>query len=229
MSAGADRDEDRQWAAEYALGLLDGAEARAFEARLAAEPGLRAEYAVWAENLVSLSDDIDPVAPPSGAYRRIEARLFPEKKKAGGGVVLRWLGLGSVLAAGVLMLAVWLGDAGGPTGPVPDMVAVLEAEGGDLRLTAGYLRDDNVLQLTRHVGSPASGRSFELWLIEGDNPPVSLGVLPEAERALLVIPDALMARMSGGTLAISDEPEGGSPTGAPTGAVLAAAPLITSS
>ena len=228
MSAGADREEDRQLAAEYALGLLDAAASRMFEARLAAEPALREEYAIWAEAFSDLGDEIEAVTPPRGTYEKIEAQLFPQASKARFGL-WRWLGLGATLAAGVLMLAVWLGDAGGPRGPTPDRVAELAAEDGGLRLTAGYLRDDKLLQLTRHAGRPASGRSFELWLIEGDNPPVSLGVLPETERALIVIPEALAARMSGATLAVSDEPDGGSPSGAPTGAVLAAAPLVTSS
>jgi anti-sigma-K factor RskA len=67
---------------------------------------------------------------------------------------------------------------------------------------------------------------LELWLIEGDAAPVSLGVLPEAPQARVPLDRALAARIAAGALlAISDEPEGGSPTGAPTGAVLAAGPV----
>jgi len=228
MSVGADREDDRQLAAEYALGLLDASEVRAFESRLASDPDLRAEYAIWAEHLADLADGIEAVAPPRETFQKIEAQLFPAGAKPRGGL-LRWLGVGVTLAAGLMMLAIWLGDAGGPSRPQPDMVAELTAQDDDLRLTAGYLSDEKVLQIARHAGTPASGRSFELWLIEGDNPPVSLGVLPEGERALIAVPDDLAARMQGGTLAVSDEPEGGSPTGSPTGAVLAAGPLITSS
>lgn len=226
MSVGRDREEDRQLAAEYALGLLDAAEARAFEARLAAESDLRADYAFWAESFARLADSIPEETPPRDALARIEAVLFASEPKARWSLS-RWLGLGLTAAAGLLMLVLWLG----PMGPEarPDLVAELAAEGGDLRVSAGYVSEAKTLYLDRSVGRPESGRSFELWLIEGDNPPVSLGVLPDVERALIVVPDALAARMAGGTLAISDEPEGGSPTGAPTGAVLAVAPLITSS
>jgi anti-sigma-K factor RskA len=50
-------------------------------------------------------------------------------------------------------------------------------------------------------------------------------VLPDAGLVTLPLSDAMGARLAGGTLAISDEPDGGSPTGAPTGAVLATAPV----
>jgi anti-sigma-K factor RskA len=62
-----------------------------------------------------------------------------------------------------------------------------------------------------------------LWLIAGNNAPVSLGVLPDAGAVTLMVAEALAVQLAGGTLAISDEPDGGSPTGAPTGAVLATA------
>jgi anti-sigma-K factor RskA len=39
------------------------------------------------------------------------------------------------------------------------------------------------------------------------------------------VPAAIAALMRGGILAVSDEPEGGSPTGAPTGDILATAPF----
>jgi len=39
------------------------------------------------------------------------------------------------------------------------------------------------------------------------------------------VPDDLRRRVAGAVLAISDEPEGGSPTGAPTGDVLAVGPV----
>ncbi len=63
-----------------------------------------------------------------------------------------------------------------------------------------------------------------MWLIAGDDAPVSLGVLPDGPVRLAIAPD-LRPRLAGATLAISDEPPGGSPTGQPSGAVLATGPL----
>jgi anti-sigma-K factor RskA len=57
---------------------------------------------------------------------------------------------------------------------------------------------------------------------------VSLGVLPASALAVVSVPEALRTATIGGTLAISDEPVGGSPTGAPSGAVLAVGSVISS-
>jgi anti-sigma-K factor RskA len=55
-----------------------------------------------------------------------------------------------------------------------------------------------------------------------------LGILATDETINeIIIPESLRIKMVGATLAISDEPAGGSPTGAPTGAVLAAGEITT--
>ena len=59
-------------------------------------------------------------------------------------------------------------------------------------------------------------------LIDGDAAPASLGVLPDDPHAVLEVAEGHRAAMPNATLAISDEPAGGSPTGLPTGDVLAA-------
>ena len=67
-----------------------------------------------------------------------------------------------------------------------------------------------------------------MWLIaDGAGAPVSLGVLPAAQFAELAIPADQIAALAGATLAISDEPLGGSPTGQPTGAILAVGKVNT--
>jgi anti-sigma-K factor RskA len=71
------------------------------------------------------------------------------------------------------------------------------------------------------------GHSFELWaLLPGKAAPVSLGVLPDTgqrDRTLSAAQQA--ALLSASQLAVSLEPPGGSPTGAPTGPVLFVAAL----
>jgi len=59
-------------------------------------------------------------------------------------------------------------------------------------------------------------------LIAGDNPPQSLGLLPANGAIRLTIPDDLQALASANSVfAVSLEPPGGSPTGLPTGPVVA--------
>jgi anti-sigma-K factor RskA len=66
-------------------------------------------------------------------------------------------------------------------------------------------------------------RSYELWLIPtGDARPRSLGLIQPGQPIRLDIPADLAGRITpDATLAVSLEPPGGSPTGQPTGPVIA--------
>ena len=77
------------------------------------------------------------------------------------------------------------------------------------------------MQITRVAGVPAvPGQVHELWLIAPGAAPVSLGLLQD--RPLLITHETPPA---GFTFAVSIEPEGGSPTGQPTGPVILTATL----
>jgi len=221
-----DRD-DRVLAGEYTLGLLSAEEAAAFEARMVREPELRALYAQWAEDFAGLTDDITSQAPPARVWQQIEAGLFDTRAR---GSWLRRLTLwgGGLAAAAVLVLAVGLPDLveRGPVPPVdPPYVAQIAAEDGSLVVQAVYDDATGALFVDREAGGAAPGRALELWLIAGEDAPVSLGVMPQDAQAILRVADDLRGRVAGAVLAISDEPEGGSPTGAPTGDVLAVGPV----
>ncbi|WP_324755042.1 anti-sigma factor [Roseovarius sp. Pro17] len=218
-----DEGDDPVLAGEYALGLLGPDSASAFEARLVGEPQLRALYADWAEDLAGLTDSIAPVDPPAAVQGRIEAQLFGNttvRRPFAGLRGLGWLIGGGVAAALALFVALNTGILGqGPD--LPGYTAQIAAEDGSMLLLASYDANDGALIIQHSRGAAPEGRALELWLIAGDAAPVSLGVLPEADDASLTVDEALRAQMPGGVLAISDEPPGGSPTGAPTGSVLA--------
>jgi len=73
------------------------------------------------------------------------------------------------------------------------------------------------------------GKSYELWMLPDGGAPVSLGVLPKQGTQTLSLSDAQFAALvRSSALAVSLEPEGGSPTGLPTGPVLYSAPLLQS-
>ncbi|MEI6419679.1 MAG: anti-sigma factor, partial [Sphingomonadales bacterium] len=61
----------------------------------------------------------------------------------------------------------------------------------------------------------------ELWVIEGKNPPRSLGVIDIAAGNHAIPADRIAGLKPGSILAISIEPVGGSTTGAPSGPVVA--------
>lgn len=217
-------DHDKVLAGEYALGLLPEDEAAAFEARLVNEPELRALYLGWVENFALMADEIEPVTPPPGLQRNIESRLFGEVR---GGRMSRlmpgWLtgAVAVAVVAAVIVFGTGLLERGPMAPENPVYHADIEAEDGSLIVAAGYDATNGELYVERRAGGARPGRSLELWLIAGENPPVSLGVLPEAERVRLPVDPDLRPALEGGVFAISDEPPGGSPTGAPTGDVLA--------
>ncbi len=77
--------------------------------------------------------------------------------------------------------------------------------------------------MVRPVSAPAlpSGKSFELWAVPGAGAPMSLGLLSGDRVTVLDLGGAARARLvPGALLAVSIEPAGGSPTGAPTGPVV---------
>ncbi|MGA7438198.1 MAG: anti-sigma factor, partial [Luteibacter sp.] len=68
----------------------------------------------------------------------------------------------------------------------------------------------------------AAGRDTELWLIPEGGAPIAVGVFPSAGGKRFVLPRDLVSRLGpSAALAVSVEPTGGSPTGQPTGPVIA--------
>jgi len=221
-----DRDEDAALCAEYALGLLTPVEKRAFESRMNVDPAFRAQAILWIEDLSALADTIPPETPPARVETALRARLFPEEKQS----FLRRIGLLPALIGGLVaaLLVLWASTSGillpdPATGP--RYAATIAAEDGSLVVEATLLPEVGTLTVTRVAGTAPAGRVLELWLIAPDAAPVSLGVLPDADTAELTLAAAQAAAVPGATLALSDEPPGGSPTGQPTGSVLALGPV----
>lgn len=221
MSPQEDHNDDTALVGEYVLHLLDDTERVAFEARLNAEPALRELVRDWDAQLVTLADDIAPVTPPVMVKDKLQETLFPDtiKRKRS---LWTWLAGGVAVAAiaiaAVLLVPSLLLDGGFD----PAFTASVAAEDGSLIVAAAFIAETNALELTRETGAARPGRVLELWLIAEDaDAPLSLGVLPDdATTRIDLLPD-VVEQLANGLLAISDEPPGGSPTGAPTGDVLA--------
>lgn len=219
--SGADqeRDDDDVLAAEHVLGLLAPAEEAAFAARIEADAELRARVARWTESFAHLAAEVPEAAPPRGVEAALLRRLFPERRR---GLLARFGLLPAVmagLAVAIVALFLVLPSLRGPTEPA--LAARIEAEDGSLVVAAAYDAEAGLLRIERVAGGVAPGRAQELWLVAGDEPPASLGVLPEGAEGEVAVPESLRAGLHGGTLAISDEPPGGSATGVP-GPVIAA-------
>jgi anti-sigma-K factor RskA len=219
--------DDGLLAAEYALGVLQGEARSEFQRRIETETSLAAMVRQWDEHFISITEDIAPVAPPRGVETALERRLFtatPQAKSSFLNSLGFWRGLAIASLAAVVALGAW------NFRPAVDrsgngLVAQVAGEANAVKLVAYYDAAKGELRLNRTEGTAANGRSFELWLIAGADAPVSLGLLPTDNNGTVLVPVPLREKLAGGTLAISDEPQGGSTTGAPTGAVLATGQL----
>lgn len=214
-------------AAEYVLGVLDAAERRAVQARIAREPALQAEIEYWEARLGALASEIKPIDPPQQIWANIEAAIAPP---TGRGrlwenlVFWRWTAVGSAaLAAASLVAAVYLVRS--PTPNVP-LIAKLDASGGQGSFVATIDSGGEGLTVVPAVAPNLDHRVLELWLIAPGDRPRSLGLIEPGRPVHIDLPADLRQRATlQSTLAVSLEPPGGSPTGLPTGPVIATGKL----
>ncbi|WP_292025244.1 anti-sigma factor [Maritimibacter sp. UBA3975] len=218
-------DDDRAQAGEYVLGLMSMEDAAAFRARISREPGLAALVLAWQEDFAQLTDEVEAVPPPSRVWRHLERDLF------GGATGPRWLlaGIPGLLAGALAVMLLFVPLPGDLVRPPADPVYHIDLASaeGTLIFAAGYDGETNELFVRPETDAPEEGTVRELWIIAGDNQPVSMGLLPDDEPARLAVDPDIARQLAGATLAISVEPPGGSPTGAPTGPVIATGPVET--
>ncbi len=214
-------------AAELALGLLEGEERGAALRRVLAEPGFAAQVEWWRSRLAVLFDLWPERAAPPHLAARIEASLdgtpaaAPTSRFA-------WPALAAVTSALAASLLLFVMVRPAPTVPVSQPIpvarptSVLVAMLGDAKspVAAVYDPANGALRVAAGPGVP-DARVAQLWVIGGDGVPHSLGLL--SGRPTSLAPKGVdRGRIApGATLAISVEPLGGSPTGLPTGPVVA--------
>ena len=108
------------------------------------------------------------------------------------------------------------------------MVAAMAAEGSPAHLVATWQPGARSLTVATAGDLPQDGvHNHELWFIVEGGRPRSLGVMPASGRMHAQLAAEIAAALRQGTvLAISVEPAGGSPTGQPTGPVIASGALL---
>ena len=207
-------------AGEFVLGTLSASERAACERRLLVDPAFAGLVASWRAQLAPLDAAYLPSNPQRSVKSAIDQRLFGTEVPGGLWSNL-WLWRG--LAAAGIVAAVALTVLPTAQPDAAQLMASLINQNTDLRLVAVYDRGSSVLKLNHVSGNPDPDHDYELWVIAGDSPPASLGVVSAVGQSEFLVPNDLRPHFAGTyTLAISDEPSGGSPTGAPTGEVLAA-------
>lgn len=220
MSDMPDQDPDLL-AAEYVLGVLDPAEQDAARGRAAADPGFAGAVEAWNGRLAPLARLTPEAPPPPDLWDRIAASTgsgevvaFPTSRRT-----LRfWQGGAAAALAIAAGLAAFIIVRPAPHQPA---VAVLMPSNGAAVLLAYAMPNGDLM--VRPAGTLAQtppGRDMELWALPaGAARPHSMGVLPASGRDMGAMPPP------GTRIMISLEPEGGSPTGQPTGPVIYAGQL----
>ncbi|WP_146299832.1 anti-sigma factor [Nitratireductor mangrovi] len=229
---------DEALAAEYVLGALDDADRRAAARRVDSDPDFARLVEGWEERLSPMAANYEPVEAPASTKQAIDRRLFAgnatqapgSDRTAPGGFwasLALWRGIAAAALAAFLIAVALPLLAPEPAAPQRErLVASLAPQQSDVHYFVVYDASERDIGLSHVTGARDEGRDFELWVIEGGNSPVSLGIIPAGSSVHLAVSDDLQRKIGAGAVfAISLEPAGGSPTGQPTGPVVAAGNL----
>jgi anti-sigma-K factor RskA len=215
-------------AAEYVVGTLHGRARSRFERVMVHSHQARASVWRWEQRLGPLAQAAGSVQPSARVWREIERRTGIKQERASWYERLGlWRGLSFAATAAAVVLAVMLRTV---STPGPQYVAVFsDQQAQPLWVVSADLERQRLSVRPVNATAPAVDKSYELWVLPaGGAAPRSMGLLPIAgatiEASLPAELGALLANAQG--LAVSLEPAGGSPTGAPTGPVLHQAAIL---
>jgi anti-sigma-K factor RskA len=216
---------DELSAAEYALGVLAGAERDAAAQRVARDRAFAALVAVWEERFAPWAAEIPEVAPPPQVWERIAAQLPGAQRQRPrfwqSLVFWRGFGIVSALAAACLAVLLYLSTASQQAA----LVASIEGDGQRIFVAVIDVKRA-AITVVPAAYRPDPTRVPELWLVPPGGKPLPLGVLP-SDRPTHIALSATFADQArrDANLAVSLEPPGGSPTGQPTGPVIGSGKL----
>lgn len=228
-------DSDRVDAGEYALALEEADERRRFEAALIDDPELSQAVWSWEESFRPLADAVRPRPAPSRVWRSITARLFGadlemqrKMRRATAfwrDAALTFMSATAVAAACLVVVVARPELVGGDFDDSldPHWVAALVRLDGSIALVRVA---DNGHLIAEPMNPNDPARDSQLWLVSASGDPVSLGLLEEEQRSDFALPQGAVQRINvGAQFVVTSEPEGGSPTGQPTGQAIGSGSL----
>jgi len=215
-------------AAEYVLGTLRGRARARFESLQRYDPALRKLVAEWEARITPLATAASEITPPARVWAALSRRIAGATRGQGAGAGLAfWRGLAVTSTAFVLVLATFIGMAPKPEPPMA-MLAVMNDDQGHPAMVVSWppmkgMRDPHIrIKVVQAHPVMAPGTSWEMWMLPGGQAaPVSMGLISIDRDQVMKLTPALAEKMgSAWGVAMSIEPERGSPTGAPTGPVI---------
>ena len=234
-------------AAEYALGLLEGAERAECERLYASDPAFAQEVDRWVGEAESWNKEQHSPSPSRHFYQRVATAVGVENMErpvetndnqtASGPGMWRPLALAASLAA-VVFAGLWLLDR--PTEPDPMIargeapalsdqqenfsIAQISSDDATSLVSALYDSDTGTLYV-KLSDIPDTERVPQLWLLDSAGTPRSLGFgTRSANTSIALTPEQRQIASEGGTLAISLEQPAAQPHETPSD-VLGAAQL----
>ena len=223
-------EDDIVLAGEYVLGLLDRQNEASATARIATDAAFAAEVEAWRLRLLPMIDGNDTPAPSHiwDAVQRLLAQPTQQDNK--GANVRLWQAIAGASSMTAAVLAVLLLQQPAPVvpqEPVAPLVAALGSDNGSSSITARYDSANGQMLLT--PVSLKTGELFpELWIIPADGTARSLGIVRADGPSQINIDAGLREYINrGATLAVTTEPEGGSPSGKATGPIIASGKITT--
>jgi anti-sigma-K factor RskA len=236
-------------AAEYVLGTLRGPARRRFQSLLPGHPALRHATQDWERRLAQLAEVTPAVQPSPQAWRGIEQRLFPGQAADAQAAAPThastrpvrkpvfdlqrwwqrlgvWQGATGLATAFAVVMAVLLAQPAPLPKVQPPIVVVMAPQGatatggiqpaGFVASLSGDGRSLVLKPLDDHQ-RVAVNKALELWAVPAHGAPRSLGLVSD-QRTTTVLRAHLLRDTA--AFAVSVEPPGGSPSGAPTGPIV---------
>lgn len=212
-------------AAEYVIGTLHGKARLRFERLMQKDIKLRKYITHWEQQLNPLNQVTKSITPTKHIWQAILSRIQPHTYKTPS-VWQRlnlWRSVSVAATAAVMILTVQLINVI-QTEPVAQYqyVTLLANEQAKAAwIVRVYQQTGKMTVQALNAQEPGFKKAFELWMLPDGQAPRSLGLIPVSGERTITLSDPLARILNNSkALAVSLEPENGSPTGAPTGPVL---------
>lgn len=225
------RAQDEILAGEYVLGMLPQDARRRVEQRMARDKAFARMVHRWRSELATFRDDEDVFVGAPLELSQIERRLIgathsvspAQERRRGIWHSVRFWRFSSFAAAGIAVVSlIYAGRAISTTPAVPALVAELAAVDERVDLLASYDAGSGRLRVVPVAAQRPDAKVLQLWLMPKSGPARSLGIFRAESGGEIVVPAEMRGGLAeGATLAVSLEPVGGSPTGLPSGQVVA--------
>jgi anti-sigma-K factor RskA len=222
-------------AGEYVLGLLDGAELAAADHRLDMDREFAASVERWRLHFFALDAAATPLVPSPSLWSQIEASLTTSAAPARAALssvaqvsrfakwwnsLFVWRGAAFAGALATVVLAVGLFGALDRARRQPLMVAVLLTDSNVAAAVVNTFADGRVEMLPLQSIDVPAGKALEIWTLwDRAIGPRSVGLIDRARSTPLRLDNLPLGKDQ--LFEITLEPASGSPTGRPTGPIIA--------